>query len=657
MYISCLKLWNFRKFWSIEPIDLDKPNLVVNFNKWLNLLVWPNDAGKTAIIDALKLVLKTHSSDWIKLEEDDFYHNWTTNATELRIEVYVDDKFEDEGQSALWASNFPEWLWIENWKPRLKLILQTQLWDDGKVKPYDIKAWNDDIWYILTADAKDLLRCVYLKPLRDAENELIPKKWSRLSQILWWHEKFKWAIKDNDHELVKWLDDFNKILKEYFADATKWSEISKAIEKYLESFHGEYQQTPFTVNDPNLKSILELLKIAYEDKKKWLGSQNLLFIATELLHLSSLKDNSLKLALIEEVEAHLHPQNQMRVVESLQKQAKEEQIQMIFTTHSPNISSKIKLENLILSTEEWVFSMWSEYTKLDSTDYNFLERFLDVTKANLFFANGVILVEWWWEELLLPVLAKKLWIMEWKGEEYYDFTRNWVSIVNVWSTAYMRYAKVFGRVSREWEWWETEAIALDLWINVSVINDLDVKPDVIDVQVRDNKRMSTHAIVEKQKKELAITEIWSENIKPFISPIWTLEYCIATSEILKPLLIEAMIEAQKEEKLYDYESWALQNVNELLDNLDHTKFNCSPEQVYAQISKWEKITYTDDWNEKSLYAQKISKAIVAQQFATILENQSNEFRMNLKTEIENTGETHWILYILNAIKHACGETI
>jgi len=32
-------------------------------------------------------------------------------------------------------------------------------------------------------------------------------------------------------------------------------------------------------------------------------------------------------------------------------------------------------------------------TKLEERDYEFLERFLDTTKANLFFAKGVIMVE------------------------------------------------------------------------------------------------------------------------------------------------------------------------------------------------------------------------------------------------------------------------
>ena len=58
MYISELKLWNFRKYGKIEW-DLDKPHLVVPFNEGLNVLIGENDSGKSAILDAIKLALKT----------------------------------------------------------------------------------------------------------------------------------------------------------------------------------------------------------------------------------------------------------------------------------------------------------------------------------------------------------------------------------------------------------------------------------------------------------------------------------------------------------------------------------------------------------------------------------------------------------------------
>jgi len=60
MYLSNIKLWNFRKFGTEADFDIKKPNLDFNFKKGLNVLIGENDTGKSAIIDAIKLLLKTH---------------------------------------------------------------------------------------------------------------------------------------------------------------------------------------------------------------------------------------------------------------------------------------------------------------------------------------------------------------------------------------------------------------------------------------------------------------------------------------------------------------------------------------------------------------------------------------------------------------------
>ena len=53
MYISELKLWNFRKYGDSSSFDISKPNLVLKFNKGINVLVGENDSGKSPLADAL----------------------------------------------------------------------------------------------------------------------------------------------------------------------------------------------------------------------------------------------------------------------------------------------------------------------------------------------------------------------------------------------------------------------------------------------------------------------------------------------------------------------------------------------------------------------------------------------------------------------------
>jgi putative ATP-dependent endonuclease of OLD family len=67
MYLSELKLWNFRKFGSINELIVEKKlrnaDLKVEFSSGLNVLIGENDSGKTAVIEAIKIILKTHSYD------------------------------------------------------------------------------------------------------------------------------------------------------------------------------------------------------------------------------------------------------------------------------------------------------------------------------------------------------------------------------------------------------------------------------------------------------------------------------------------------------------------------------------------------------------------------------------------------------------------
>jgi putative ATP-dependent endonuclease of OLD family len=214
------------------------------------------------------------------------------------------------------------------------------------------------------------------------------------------------------------------------------------IDKHLDglSLRGNGPKSSIKVSgataSPNvrLRQLLEKLDLVLDGAGKLgLGSDNLLFMACELLLLAQ-EDEGNKLLLIEEPEAHLHAQRQLRVMKSLQDQAKEEGIQIIITTHSPNLASAIKLVSIVVIRNGRAFPMAEGETDLESSDYRFLERFLDVTKANLFSARGVLIVEGDAENILLPTLANLL------GR---DFTEHGVSIVNVGGVGLRRFARIF----------------------------------------------------------------------------------------------------------------------------------------------------------------------------------------------------------------------
>ncbi|WP_224764476.1 ATP-dependent nuclease [Pseudomonas aeruginosa] len=172
---------------------------------------------------------------------------------------------------------------------------------------------------------------------------------------------------------------------------------------------------------------------------------------------------ALPLLLVEEPEAHLHPQRQLQLMEFLEKAAKPADglrpVQVILTTHSPNLSSKIPIQNLILMHRGRAFSLAEDQTCLGADDYRFLSRFLDVTKAGLFFAKGLLVVEGDAEAILLPALARRL------GK---DLTKHGVSVINVGGVGLRRYSKIMQR---------RDTSKGEISIPTACITDMDVMPD------------------------------------------------------------------------------------------------------------------------------------------------------------------------------------
>lgn len=154
------------------------------------------------------------------------------------------------------------------------------------------------------------------------------------------------------------------------------------------------------------------------------------------------------------------------------------------------------------------FDLAEGATGLQKGDYLFLQRFLDSTKANLFFAKGIIMVEGDAENILIPVIAD---IIGYPLEKY------GVSIVNVGSTAFLRYSGILIRKNGE-----------KIGIPVSVITDCDVRP--YDIDEKTKEKQFNEKVSESLQAEQAKNEKYSNgSVRGFTSPRWTLEYCIAMS--------------------------------------------------------------------------------------------------------------------------------
>ncbi|MDZ7692072.1 MAG: AAA family ATPase [Balneolaceae bacterium] len=635
MYLHNLKLWNFRQYGSSnsEKIELDNPDLSVEFNKRLNLLVGENNSGKSTIVDAIKYVVLTQSREWIKPKIDDFFVNDSkepdkSRAEKIRIECIFKTSKEEE------AKNFLEWLKIiplseDEVEYQLNVYLEGEI-KNGNVYS-DILAGSRDDGTRLDAGARDLLRATYLMPLRDADSELTPKRGSRLSQILSSYKTFQ-SNQDDNHEIQEILKGANERVRKYFETDPEGKNVLQTINRHLDKLIDD-KEAHIDLSDPSLQSILEKLILNLGSLKEGLGSNNLLFIAAELLLLETGLKNAAKVALIEEVEAHLHPQAQLRLIEYLQNSDSFKDVQFILTTHSPNLASKIDLENLFICKQGNVFPMGNSHTQLNQNDYAFLERFLDVTKANLFFCDGLILVEGDAENIMLPIFANLLGI---------NFPEHGISIVNMGSLSFMRYTKIFLRNSDP-----------KMGISVSSVRDLDIKRKLDDSGVK-VIQVKKDLNPENERNKLS-KELTKQDVKGYISKSWTLEYEIAQS-CLQDLFYQAVLVAEqlrnKDNSFVNiYNEEFKEEVNNKLDQLI-SDFNEDSERVAYEIYAHKILGRKKPDSDKG--STPISKAVIAQCFSKILNELDEEEKAKRKAAILNDD---YLKYLVNTIEHVSGTKL
>lgn len=635
MFLAKLELFDFRQFKSIDKC----PGLSVTFHEGLNALIGENDSGKTAIVDAIKIVLLTQSNEFIRIVDSDFFvDEFGEGVDELKINLVFDGFTRDE------AKNFVEYLTFERTEEgevKFHLNLFFRAWKENGRIYSELKAGGLANGVALEAKVRDLLRSVYLKPLRDAHHEMRLGRNSRISQILISHPIFK---DDNKNRLVEILKQANDEVERYF-EIGKGNDILSAIRKTLSELLVQDGKSHVKIvsAEMKLKGILESLSLINEEVNPGLGQLNLLFIAAELLLMRQGDEGTLKLLLIEELEAHLHPQAQLRLIKYLQTEYRDAGVQIIISTHSAVLASKINLQNLILLKNRKGYDLSPSNTKLFKGDYLFLQRFLDVTKANMFFAKGIIMVEGDAENLVVPTIAE---IIGFPLEKY------GVSLVNVGSLSFLRYSRIFARENNE-----------TIGVPVSVVTDCDVKP-LSDKNNIDLRQEETDSAINNKKKKYSLG-----SIKGFVSPYWTFEFCLALSS-LSEILHKAIYCAKKIENSDKY-TLTKQKMKEIREAVERDKKNWEDAKINSEARAYKMYQLMLDNSGKSKL-----KSIVAQCFATLLHLEyltipdigvydDNMFDIEMMALKEDDGKKEdlkqkivsdkYIKYIVDAIEYAAGS--
>jgi putative ATP-dependent endonuclease of OLD family len=412
MFLENLKIEGYKNFG--EPFE-------VQFSKGLNVVVGENGTGKSAIIDAIRLILMEDEFGRVGIKDTDFHRPFTAGAMPAESFRIITEFSE---LSKIEQVAFLPWTDLDG-NAKLTLLANDE---ETKFGRYKRTLWGGESKAsMFEYELFDKVSCIYLPPLRDAESKLCEGRGSHLARLLRNLNKNQldqFRKKRTKHPLELAVQEFNDKLA---ADEAQTIFVAnKLIGDQLKDVLGDVfgQDTWMQFSEVSFNRIVEGLRLLFYPEvgegvkrdlyrsllENSLGYNNLLYVATILAELIRSDDDYLRVLLIEEPEAHLHPQLQIRLLKYLEGQAGKAGMQVIVTTHSPVLASAATLDTVIhLSNNRNGKTFAVPLRKCGLSAENskpFVSRWLDVTKSTLLFAKGVILVEGIAEALLIPELAR-----------------------------------------------------------------------------------------------------------------------------------------------------------------------------------------------------------------------------------------------------------
>lgn len=488
MYISKLSIVNYRNF----------SNAYFIFNKGINTIIGENGSGKTNVFKAIRLLLEDASLQFAyKLTEGDFNRRLDNERWKghwIIISIQFDELNDEEAIQSLFihGAGIAEEDYVKKasynlfFRPKAdirqklsdleegdKAGLQTILDNINILENYETvftgkstANFNDpEVYKELVGDfekvvfpttidsskfgskiphqlsvSKEVL-FTFIQALRDVVSDFHNNRTNPLLTLL---KNKSGEIKDADYQPIS---DLVTVLNKSIEALPDVQTIREDIKTTIQDAVGlTYSPSSLSIKSSvpdKAEKLLQSLKLFIgEPEEEYeggihelsLGGANLIFLTLKLLEFKyrKSKDTFANFLIIEEPEAHIHNHIQKTLFDKLDYG----DTQIIYSTHSTQISEVSNVENInILAKKLNYAEVYQPSTGLGEENINQVQRYLDAVRSNLLFAKGVILIEGDAEEILIPIMVKKVFGI--------SVDELGISLINIRSTGFANVAQLF----------------------------------------------------------------------------------------------------------------------------------------------------------------------------------------------------------------------